>query len=649
MDRDQLKTQPAAQAESTGKRDYAALGFMCGLEIHQQLATGKLFCRCPGTVVDVDEVPERTEFMLKRRLYPTQSELGQLDPAARAEAERGLTFVYHGIRGHSCLVDADEEPPHELDDGALDATLTIAALLESRPVDEVQTMRKIVIDGSNTTGFQRTALVSLGGKVDDVGVWTIAVEEDSCRKLEKDEEGLVHYTLDRLGIPLVEIATAPDIRDPEHAKRTAARIGALLRATGKVRRGLGTIRQDLNVSIANGDRVEIKGAQDLRAIPRILDREVDRQMHLVKVRDELRARNVTPEGLQGQKPQDVSAQFKNTTSKMIMGALKRGGVYALVMPGFGGMLKASVKDGPRLGRELADHAIRRAGVKGIFHSDELPAYGITQQETDAVRKQLKIGEQDAFALVVAPKKTAHRALEAVRDRAITALEGVPREVRFAKPDDTTTYLRPLPGAARMYPETDVRPIAITKERWQTIQSDLPETPEESEARLAKEHGLSKEITKQIVAEGHLEVFDHVVSKVGRPNEASRFLLQIVPELHGDGIDTSVFTQDRVSALLQALDSGRFAKEALVDVARSLARAPEKGVEGAIEQAGASSMDEDEVRKVIETIVSEKKDLVKQRGEGAIGPLMGVAMGKLRGKADGALVSKLLKEAIQKQG
>ncbi|MBS3772970.1 MAG: Glu-tRNA(Gln) amidotransferase subunit GatE, partial [Candidatus Thermoplasmatota archaeon] len=236
--------------------DYEQLGLRAGLEIDQQLDVGKLFCGCPSAVSDA------VDYTFRRELTPTRSELGDVDRAALAEARRQRRFVYHASDFSTCLVDADEEPPHPVNEAAVDVCLTMAILCDARVVDEIPFMRKVVVDGSNTAGFQRTGLVAVDGMVDDVGIETICLEEDAARRLE-DRDDVAVYGLDRLGIPLVEVATAPDITTPEQAERVAERIGRLFRATGQVRRGIGTIRQDVNVSIAGGSRVEIKGVQEL--------------------------------------------------------------------------------------------------------------------------------------------------------------------------------------------------------------------------------------------------------------------------------------------------------------------------------------------------------------------------------------------------
>src|SRR5712691_9993198 len=360
--------------------DYRALGLKVGLEIHQQLATHKLFCKDASMLVDA---PGGQRF--RRRLRPTQSELGEVDAAAIEEAKRRLTFVYEATP-NSCLVEADEEPPHPPNPEALDIALEIALLLDAKCASEVDFMRKIVIDGSNTSGFQRSALVALDGHLETngkrIGVPTILLEEDAARKLGEGE-GEVVYRLDRLGIPLVEIATSPDIETPEEAREVALAFGSLLRATRKVMRGIGTIREDLNVSIKGGSRVEIKGVQDLRLIATFVEKEAERQRMLLEVARELARRSVDPVP---SAVHDVTSIFESSESKVIRSALKRGGkVLAGALPGFAGLLKG------KLGPELAAHA-RIAGVAGIFHSDELPAYGIGEGEVEAVRAALGLKE-----------------------------------------------------------------------------------------------------------------------------------------------------------------------------------------------------------------------------------------------------------------
>ncbi len=266
--------------------DYKKIGLKVGIEVHQELATEhKLFCSCPPRLSEAEP-----EFRFLRRLRPSQSELGEFDPAALFEFLKGKTIQYEGDSATTCLVEMDEEPPGPLDPETLELTLSFALMVGSHPVDEVHVMRKTVVDGSNTGGFQRTCVVSLGGGVEvdgkRYGIQQISLEEDAARNVG-EEGSIVRYRLDRLGIPLMEIATAPDMHDPAEVQAVALRIGSILRATGKVRRGLGTIRQDVNVSIMNGKVVEIKGVQDLPLMPTIVEYEAQRQWSLLEIRDEL--------------------------------------------------------------------------------------------------------------------------------------------------------------------------------------------------------------------------------------------------------------------------------------------------------------------------------------------------------------------------
>ncbi len=628
-----------------GPLDYAAIGFLCGLEIHQQLDTRKLFSPMPSGVIDPDEVAKRSVARYDRRLRATQSELGDVDAAAIAEAKRRRSFRYLAIDGLTSLVETDEEPPHPMSEDAMEVALQYAGLLGSRPADEVHVMRKTVIDGSNTSGFQRTALVATGGSVDpeggpEVAIWTLALEEDSARKLD-DKGAVTTYTLDRLGVPLIEVATGPQCKDPKHAQATAARLGALLRATGKVRRGLGSIRQDLNVSVAVGDRVEIKGCQDLRAVPRVIEGEARRQLWLHHIKEQLLARGFSEASIGA--PTDVSSAFADTEAKMVARALsQKSKVLALPLQHWSGLIQGASKDGPRMGIEFAAHAKIAAGVKGVFHSDELPAYGISSNEVEAVRASLQLGPQDGFVLCVERRAIAEKALLAVADRALAAIGNPPKEVRVAQPDDSTRFMRPLPGAARMYPETDVPPIRLTREHWADILGNLPAKPEERALILTQEHGLSENLATQLVREdtdGTLVTLVHDGVEAGL---AARVLTQILPECKDPARILTL-----LPAVAHALAAGRFAKEAVPDVIMALDADPTHTLDAAIEATGSAAADDDEVTAIIDSVIASRLDFVRERGMASMGPLMGPVMAELRGKADGAVLSAKLKQAIQK--
>ena len=650
-----------------------ALGFMCGLEVHQQLATGKLHSRQPGVLYDVtiDSVPDAWP-RFARRLRAARGEGGTVDVAARFEAKRNRSFVYVQTP-NAGLVELDEQPPVAMDADAVDIALTVAALLDARPVPLVQTMRKTVVDGSNTSGFQRTSLMATAGmlETDDgpVGVDVLCLEEDSARKLDTVDHATgqtVIYNLDRLGLPLIEIATAPDVQSPEHAKSTAIALGRVLRQTRRVRRGLGSIRQDLNVSIACGDRVEIKGCQDLGWIPTIVRLEMVRQLHFFRLANQLRAglnlpllpedRRLDDDVCETEVAaavakryaldlHDVTAAFNDTASGMVEQAFTNGAVMlALPLPGMHGLLGTKTFDEqgaqlPRLGRELAG-AAKLAGVKGIFHSDELPAYGISALEVDAVRAQLQLASDDGFVLCCAPLWQASLALEAVLNRARAAFHRIQKEVRNVvvkkgAPDDgTTAPMRPLPGGSRMYPETDVPPHAVTAEQWADVLARLPMDDQARADRLSTTEASSDQ-AQQLLARELDDVYMEHASSL--PHKAWASLL-----LTHDDEDPLLL----VNVLtLRAQDMvARDHVETLVEAFRGLSPTVE-ALQAHVEANGLGPVDVGDLAAIVNGIVAERLDFVRERGMGAMGPLMGVVMQAAQG-ADGKEVSTLLRAAIQ---
>ncbi len=628
----------------SSKYDYKQLGLMSGLEIHQQLDTKeKLFCGCPTTLRDAED----SNFEFFRYLRPTRSEMGEVDRAAAEEAMLTKKFVYKAY-DTTCLVENDEEPPRELNPEALDLTLQIAKLMNMDPFDEVFTMRKIVIDGSNTSGFQRTALVSTNGYIETtqgkVGVGVLCLEEDAAQRVE-DKVDSVIYSLDRQGIPLVEIGTDPDIVSPAHAREVAETIGMLLRSTGRVKRGLGTIRQDVNISIARGARVEIKGVQALDLIETIVEQEVERQVNLLDIMEKLQSGNASVPG----DIVNVTHLFTQTQSKVIKKALKRGVVLALDLPGFAGQVGREIQPGRRLGTEFSDYA-KKSGVGGIFHTDELPAYGITEQEVDTVREAVGARDGDCVILVADLEDRAHGALQMVIERARLALEGIPEETRRGLPDGNSAYMRPLPGAARMYPETDVSPVVVTRDMLDSI--ELPELLPERKARYMEELGLNEELAG-IVASKHLELFDRIIMEVPGidPTLVASTLVNTLTKLRRESGLTHDFDIDKVEPhhyveVFKLFISGGAAKEVIPDLLIGIAQHPKMDVEDIAKNMGLGQKRIEDIELTVENIIDQRIDFVKERGLGAVGPLMGEVMKEFRGSVDGKVLSALLKEKIE---
>ncbi len=611
-----------------------------GLEVHVQLATGKLFCRCPA------ELTEEVRGTFVRSLRAVSGENRQVDVAARFEFERSHRFRYE-MTGSDCLVEADEEPPLGLDEAALDAALRLASWLHARIVDEIQVMRKIVVDGSNTSGFQRTALVAVDGRLAvggrDVSIPTICLEEDAARRIAQEGE-TVTYRLDRLGIPLIEISTGPELASGEELRLVAEEIGSLVRATGPVRRGLGSIREDVNVSIPGGSRVEIKGVQELRAVSTFADGEAARQRWLLSLRDALVARGTPP---RPGSPVAVDGELADVETGPIRRALTSGGVVlAMALPGFAGRLGRSSDQPFWFGRELADHA-RGAGVGGIIHSDELPGHGITSVQVERLRRRLALDPPDAFVLVADRDRTrAERALERVRRRAEQAFEGVPGETRDPLPDGTTRFSRPLAGQERMYPETDIPPIALSDARIARAAAPRPKGAAEQRECLQREFGLPAEVARVLVADGEAPAFAELVRRGHEPAVVARLLTQDIAEAADGRERVPAFSLDVLSSLLEALRAGRFSKEGKPAVLRALLDgAP--SVDAAIAAAGLTELSEHDLEAMVARIVATNRPLVEARGLDAFSPLMGDVMREARGRYDGERVAAALRAQLER--
>ncbi len=617
--------------------DWEKLGLKMGLEIHQQLDTEtKLFCPC-----SCDLIQKEAEYKILRYLRPTQSELGKIDRAAFQEARRKLRFLYEAYSEESCLVEVDEEPPHPLNLEAMDLAITIASLLNMEVVDEFHTMRKQVIDGSNTGGFQRTGLLATNGYLDTskgkVTIENLCLEEDAARRIKTGSDNVV-FRLDRLGIPLLEITTDPSIHHPHQVKEVAFQIGQVLRST-RVKRGLGTIRQDLNISINQGARVEVKGVQDLDLIPTIVEREVERQINLIEIRDLL----LQSDAEVGEEIFDVDRVFENTKSKIIS---KAATVKALKLSGFAGLVGMEIQPGRRLGTEFSSYA-KKLGVSGIFHTDELPSYGISLAEVEALKEFTGAGEDDAVIIVAQEEEIARSALEEIKRRAIMCMQGVPEETRKTLTDGNTEYLRPLPTSSRMYLETDIPPYIISRSKVKKIKNNLPELPQAKKERIKSKYKLSEDLASQLVKKDKVNDFEELMQKVKvEPTQVASLLAYSLIEIKRDGHSLENIDLKTLEETLKLLEDNKISKDAINPVLIYVAQNNISPLTAAEEQ-NLLMLKEEEVEEVIQKILSKNDDLIQERGMGAMGPLMGMAMKELKGKADGKLINKLIKDNIQK--
>ncbi len=623
--------------------DYEKINLKVGLEIHQQLNVGrKLFCNCP--TIETEEFDAR----ILRKLRPTQSELGQVDPAALYEFRKGKFTIYLYNRKSACLVESDEEPPHPINMDAVKAAIIVALSLNSKIIQEMHVMRKIVIDGSNTTGFQRTVLVALGGslKVGDlvIPVQTISLEEDAARLIEEKEDSRI-FSLDRLGIPLVEIALAPVTDEPRIVESIALELGRLLRLTKLVARGLGTIRQDLNISVHGLSPSEVKGVQKLDLIPKIVEYETNRQNYLYQIANTLKDKGLNADSSVGNYV-DVSKVFQKTSSQIVKKALiVNKGVYGLKLIGFKGLLQTEPFPNIRLGLELAEIA-RANGLGGVLHSDELPAYGISQEEVDQVKIVLGIKDQDGFLLLLA-SLSEDDAMDMVRQRALAFFEGPVPETRGPLAEGRTKYSRPRPGAARMYPETDIPLILVTSNLINECKACVPKSWSQLIKDYSTKYNLNEKLVMQLLDSNYLSFFEKVCSATKLSSSyVAVTLTESIISLNREGLGITFLEDENLFELFILVDSGAMSKESTVDVMRLMCQC-EISAKAAADKLGIKAISEDELKAIIANIISSNKDLVRKQKERSFGLLMGEVMRSVRGKVDGGKVSKYLKKEIAK--
>lgn len=477
------------------KINYKKLKLKCGLEIHQQLDTKqKLFCKCSAAMQEKDPIT-----IMKRKLHPVASELGTVDVAAQYEYLRNRNFNYQVFANETCLVELDESPPEDLNREALKVALQIAFLLNCQTIpDEIQVMRKTVIDGSNTGGFQRTMIVGLDGFVKYKGkkipITHVALEEDAAAIVD-EKEGSVTYRLNRLGVPLVEIGTGVLTGySPEEIQDMAYLIGMTCRSC-KVKKGIGSIRQDVNVSIKNGGRVEIKGVQELGLLSKVIELEVQRQSVIKKVE---------------------------------------------------------------------------------------------------------------------------------------------KETRTVMPDGTTKFMRPLPGASRMYPETDIKPIVVSKEWLKEIKENLPETWDKKLKRV-KKLKLSDDLANQIIRSDYVDLFEDIVKrkKVEASVVANTFV-SILKDLRREKVPVENLTQEHFERVFDLVKRKRIAKEAIQPILKALAESPNENVTEVVKKIDLEAIPVNELKRIIKEIKEKNPEASKDK-------LIGLVMARVRGKIDAQVVMKMVKK------
>jgi glutamyl-tRNA(Gln) amidotransferase subunit E len=622
--------------------DFDKIGLKVGLEIHQQLSTNKkLFCNCRP--LESDEYT----FKFSRKLRATKSELGEYDPAALFENRKEKTIIYYANPQSSCLVEQDEEPPHEIDLDAINIALTVACSLKATIFSEIHTMRKIVVDGSNTSGFQRTMLVAQGGHLDvegrRVGVQSVCLEEDAA-KLIKDNEKERSYGLDRLGIPLVEIALEPVAGNPSEIKKIALALGRLLRTTKKVTRGIGSIRQDINISVKDSGIVEVKGVQQLEQLEKVIEYEAKRQHGLILISERLQ--NIKLDKISKNDVFDVTEQFRSCNSKIIKKAIDVGAnIKAIRVKNCAGLFTYEPYEGIRLGKELGQ-IVRFYGIGGIFHSDELPNYGIEDSDIQRLQKLLEINSSDGFIIIAGEKSKIDYAIDSIIKRIEDIKNGVPAETRGATSSGETIFLRPRPGASRMYPETDIPSLVITNEQIKLAESSVPKSWNESLNDIQRKYGLNNQLTEQIFDSEYLELFEKIcLDKRQSPNFVASILCSTITNLQRRGLNASLLKLENVLESFELLANNKITKESIEIIFEFIMSGKVKSVKEAIERSAITNLDETELNTILDNVIRNNSNIIIRDGTRSLGPLMGIAMKDLRGRASGEQVSVLLEKKI----
>lgn len=613
-----------------------------GLEIHQQLASkNKLFCDCK--IIESNEY----DFTFKRNLRPTQSEMGSYDQAALFESKKIKTVKYQSSKNANCLIESDEEPPRTVNNEALELVLTISLALNCTIEDELHIMRKIVIDGSNTTGFQRTILVGRNGFLEvegiRVGIQSVCLEEDAARIINEDkkEDENKAYSLDRLGIPLIEIALEPISNSPIFVTNVAQTVGRLLRSTKKVTRGLGSIRQDVNISTENGPVVEVKGVQQLSQLPLVIEYERKRQDALNQIANELKKRDIDESSFIDNVT-DVTQLLSKSSSKVVKKILTGDSRFtAFVLRRFKGILSFEPYPGIRLGKELGD-LVKVYGIGGIFHSDELPNYGITTEDVESISDVLRMDKNDAFVLIGGPTKSLNTVLLELFTRIKKGFSGIVPETRSARLDGVTVFSRPKPGSSRMYPETDIPYISIDEGKLKQLSQDTPQQWNEIIDQICKKYNINKTLAENIFDSKYFSLFEKIVSHTSTsPSFVISKLTEDLVSMEREGYDSSILSEDVLFCLFTELDNSRITKESIPLVIEKLLKNESMDVDEIISSFGTESISEGYVDQTISKIIHENSNVISQKGLDSVGLLMGRCMEVLRGKIDGEKVNKKL--------
>jgi glutamyl-tRNA(Gln) amidotransferase subunit E len=618
--------------EEMTDKDYASVGFKSGLEIHQQLLTAKkLFCRCPA-----GKYSEKYNAEILRHMRPTLSELGEYDGTALMEFKTKKEIIYRINRETVCTYEMDDTPPFQIDDEALDSALTIGLLYGCTMVDEVHIARKQYLDGSIPTGFQRTAIVGVDGSIPykdkKINIIQLSIEEDACREVSDIGHRRVYLT-DRLGMPLIETVTAPEMKTPQEVADVAQICRRLVRSTGRVRTGIGAGREDVNVSVTGGTRIEIKGVPRIVNIPLLTYNEAMRQWNLLRLKEELKRRGITTETFKS-KTENVTKLLRKTRYQPIQNAIDQGMVVnAILLNGFKGLLRWETQTDTYFAREISDRVRVVAcltTLPNIIHSDS-SGDTIAASDWKNIKKSIGGTDDDTLVLVWGDEQDARTGAQEVVIRAKEATIGIPSETRQALRDGTNGFERILPGPDRMYPDTDLPPKKINDERLDRLKLTLPPPFWENE-RWYRKLKIPNDVIKPLANSPYCQLFTSLVNDLKiNPTLASVALIQYPKRLRRYNSSDSKLDADSLKEIFSVYADGRISREGIFSAMESLL---ETGTFRLAKKYSRSELSAEikRVQKTIKTVKLRKPEKKKK-------VMMGLIMKKVRGKIDGRIVAE----------
>ena len=619
--------------------DYAEIGFKSGLEVHQQLHTDKkLFCRCPAGKYNHEYHSE-----ILRHMRPTLSELGEYDGTALMEFKTKKEIIYRINHETVCTYEMDDTPPFEMNDQALDQAIEIGNLTNATVVDEIHIARKQYLDGSIPTGFQRTAIVTVGGwlpyKDRKIDLIQMSIEEDSCRE-ESDIGHRRVYIADRLGMPLIEVVTHPDMVTPQEVADVCNIIRKVCRRSGKVRTGIGAAREDVNVSVHGGTRIEIKGVPRIKEIPLLTYNEAMRQWNLLRLRSELHSRGIRANTLKTKI--DVVTKFlRKTKYQPIFDAIKQGQIVKCVtLTNCKNIFRWKTQTDTCFSKEVSDRIRVIACLThqpNMIHSD-YPGETISSLEGQKIRRTVGASEDDLLVLVWGDNQDTETAVKEINIRVREATIGVPSETRQAYRDGTNGFERILPGADRMYPDTDLPPIQISDERVSRIVADAPKQFWLNE-EWYEELGIPKDIIPVLSISPLSKLFEKAVKEWKLdPILTSVALVQFPKRLKRMKLDFKVIDGNILEAILLALKDGKIVKEGIFPAMKQAVINRKFDESILLEPASKKDLTNTSKESVKEI---ESIDLYHKKNKAGL--IMASTMNKLRGKINGETVRKYLSE------